>query len=151
MNPAELSRPAIGLTTPVLTHKSITVSAPVLQKTPKIGTAVPARIDLEPVYSALKSALGPEQWLVYKETIPQFLVGMSDPIHPPISLLHCAIAIAPTPSLAMRCITSPACSAPFVMLTSPKQQAASPRPNSPSASTLSSRHPPANENISITS
>lgn len=75
MNPAELSRPAIGLTTPVLAHKSITVSAPSLQKTPKVGTAVPARIDLEPVYSALKSALGPEQWLIYKETIPQFLVG----------------------------------------------------------------------------
>ncbi|TLD27259.1 hypothetical protein PspLS_05064 [Pyricularia sp. CBS 133598] len=75
MNPAELSRPAIGLTTPVLSHKSITVGASSLQKTPKVSNAVPARIDLEPVYAALKAAIGSDQWPVYKETTSQFLVG----------------------------------------------------------------------------
>lgn len=75
MNPAELSRPAIGLTTPILSHKSITVGASSLQKTPKVSNAVPVRIDLEPVYSALKAAIGSELWPVYKETTSQFLVG----------------------------------------------------------------------------
>lgn len=77
MNPAELSRPAVGLTTPVLSHKSITVGASSLQKTPKVSNAVPARIDLEPVYAALKAAIGSELWPVYKETTSQFLVGTS--------------------------------------------------------------------------
>ncbi|KAJ9156427.1 Transcriptional coactivator HFI1/ADA1 [Pleurostoma richardsiae] len=74
INPAELSRPSIGLATPVLSTKTITVSAPTLQKS-KGSQLVPARIDVEPIYTALKAAIGSEQWAAYKEATTQFLIG----------------------------------------------------------------------------
>jgi transcriptional coactivator HFI1/ADA1 len=75
LDPAALSRPSISLSTPILSNKSITVSGPPLQKAPKTSQLIPARIDLEPIYASLKSALGTEQWAVYKEAITQFLIG----------------------------------------------------------------------------
>lgn len=72
INPADLSRPSISLSTPVLSNKTITVSSS-LQK-PK-SQIIPARIELEPVYAALKAAIGNEQWTTYKETLSQFLIG----------------------------------------------------------------------------
>ncbi|KAK1756883.1 transcriptional coactivator HFI1/ADA1 [Echria macrotheca] len=74
INPAALSRPSISLSTPILSSKSINVSVPSLQK-PKTSQLIPARIDLEPIYSALKSSIGPEGWTVYKEAVTQFLIG----------------------------------------------------------------------------
>ncbi|KAI1762866.1 transcriptional regulator of RNA polII, SAGA, subunit-domain-containing protein [Hypoxylon sp. FL1150] len=72
IDPAALSRPSV-ISTPTL--KSITVSAPVSQKPPKTSQIIPARIDLEPLYAALKSAIGNEQWNTYKETLTQFIIG----------------------------------------------------------------------------
>lgn len=75
IDPAALSRPAVALT-PTLSAKSISVAIPGAQKFPKTSQIIPSRIDLEPLYTALKSAIGPEQWLVYKESTTEFFLGM---------------------------------------------------------------------------
>lgn len=75
INPAALSRPSIGLSTPVLSKQSINVSVPTIHKAPKANQLIPARIDLEPIYTALKASIGAEQWPTYKETITNFLIG----------------------------------------------------------------------------
>lgn len=75
INPAALSRPSISLSTPVLANKSINVSVPSIHKAPKTSQLVPPRIDLEPIYTALKASIGAEQWATYKETITGFLIG----------------------------------------------------------------------------
>jgi len=77
INPAALSRPSISLSTPILANKSINVSVPSLQKTPKTSQLIPTRIDLEPIYTALKASIGAEGWAVYKEAVTQFLIGAS--------------------------------------------------------------------------
>ena len=77
IDPAALSRPSISLSTPTLASKTITVSAPGSQKIIKTSQIIPPRIDLEPLYTALKAAIPSEQWLVYKESISQFLIGES--------------------------------------------------------------------------
>ncbi|KAK0726958.1 transcriptional regulator of RNA polII, SAGA, subunit-domain-containing protein [Lasiosphaeria miniovina] len=75
INPAALSRPSISLSTPILANKTINVSVPSSTKAPKTSQLIPARIDLEPIYTALKSSIGPEGWAIYKETVTQFLIG----------------------------------------------------------------------------
>ncbi len=77
INPAALSsRPSISVSTPVLSTKSITVSS--ITK-PKTSQLIPSRIDLEPIYTKLKSCIDPEQWPTYKEATTQFLVGTVPP------------------------------------------------------------------------
>ncbi|KAH6652792.1 transcriptional regulator of RNA polII, SAGA, subunit-domain-containing protein [Truncatella angustata] len=71
IDPAALSRPPVSLTTPVM--KTITVSTPSTK--PKTSQIIPPRIDLEPLYAALKSAIGAEQWTVYKDSTTQFVLG----------------------------------------------------------------------------
>lgn len=44
------------------------------QKTPKASNSVP-RIDLEPLYTSLKAAIG-DQWGKYKEATSLFILGM---------------------------------------------------------------------------
>ncbi|KAI0102048.1 transcriptional regulator of RNA polII, SAGA, subunit-domain-containing protein [Nemania sp. FL0031] len=74
IDPAALSsRPSISLSTPVL--KTITVSTPATQKITKTSQIIPARIDLEPLYTSLKAAIGIEQWNIYKESTTQFILG----------------------------------------------------------------------------
>ncbi|KAL1837200.1 hypothetical protein VTK73DRAFT_4767 [Phialemonium thermophilum] len=76
INPATIiSRPSISLSTPVLSTKSITVSAPSVQKAPKTSQLIPPRIDLEPIYTKLKALIEPEQWPVYRDATTQFLIG----------------------------------------------------------------------------
>jgi transcriptional coactivator HFI1/ADA1 len=75
IDPAALSRPSIGLSTPIMSNKSIIVQTSSSQKVPKTSQIVPARIDLEPLYTALKSTITSEQWAIYTSTISQFLVG----------------------------------------------------------------------------
>lgn len=75
IDPAALSRPAIS-TTPILPPKTISSAASITPKVAKIS-AVPPRIDLEPLYTALKQAIG-EQWGTYKESISLFVMGMYD-------------------------------------------------------------------------
>ena len=76
IDPAALSRPAVSLT-PVLSNKTLSITAPGSQKTIKISQLIPARIDLEPLYTSLKGAIGGEQWLIYKESTAEFLTGKS--------------------------------------------------------------------------
>jgi transcriptional coactivator HFI1/ADA1 len=75
IDPAALSRPAVGLSTPILSSKSLSISGSGSQKFPKSSQIIPTRIDLEPLYGALKSAVGPEKWVVYKEATGEFLLG----------------------------------------------------------------------------
>ncbi|KAK5628660.1 hypothetical protein RRF57_004375 [Xylaria bambusicola] len=74
IDPAALSsRPSVSLSTPVL--KTITVSTPATQKITKTSQIIPARIDLEPLYTSLKAAIGIEQWNTYKDASTQFILG----------------------------------------------------------------------------
>ncbi|KAF3760526.1 hypothetical protein M406DRAFT_268664 [Cryphonectria parasitica EP155] len=76
INPADLSRPAVTLSTPTFASKTITVSTPSANAKPsKTSQIIPARIDLEPIYSALKANIGTEQWATYKEALTQFFIG----------------------------------------------------------------------------
>jgi transcriptional coactivator HFI1/ADA1 len=75
IDPAALSRPSIS-STPILPPKSLISSAPSAQKISK-SSHVPPRIDLEPLYTALKAAIG-EHWGIYKETIGLFVLGMQE-------------------------------------------------------------------------
>ncbi|QUC20618.1 uncharacterized protein UV8b_04859 [Ustilaginoidea virens] len=74
IDPAALSRPTVSLSTPILSSKTLPISAPGSGKPFKTSQVIPARIDLEPLYTALKSAIG-EKWLVYKESTSEFLIG----------------------------------------------------------------------------
>ncbi|TGJ88622.1 hypothetical protein E0Z10_g133 [Xylaria hypoxylon] len=74
IDPAALSsRPSVSVSTPVL--KTITVSTPATQKITKTSQIIPARIDLEPLYTALKAVIGIEQWNTYKDSTTQFILG----------------------------------------------------------------------------
>ncbi|KAF2973496.1 hypothetical protein GQX73_g220 [Xylaria multiplex] len=74
IDPAALSsRPSVSVSTPVL--KTITVSTPATQKITKTSQIIPARIDLEPLYTSLKAAIGIEQWNIYKDSTTQFILG----------------------------------------------------------------------------
>ena len=75
IDPAALSRPSISLSTPILATKSLAASVSSSQKVTKTSQIIPARIDLEPLYAALKSAIGVENWVVYKESTTEFLIG----------------------------------------------------------------------------
>ncbi|CAD6500631.1 BgTH12-06340 [Blumeria graminis f. sp. triticale] len=74
IDPAALGRPVTS-TTPTLPSKSL--NGPILNGTkiskPGIGPP-PPRINLEPMYMAVKGAIG-EHWPTYKEAIIQFLSG----------------------------------------------------------------------------
>ncbi|KAL2757877.1 hypothetical protein ACRALDRAFT_1074725 [Sodiomyces alcalophilus JCM 7366] len=74
IDPAALSRPA-HLSTPSLSNKSLSVSGAGAVKVSKSSQIIPSRIDLEPLYTALKQAIGSEQWVTYKDSLTRFLVG----------------------------------------------------------------------------
>ena len=73
IDPTALSRPGIS-TTPILPPKTINSSAPSVPKTSSKTGYVPQRIDLEPLYTALKVAIG-DHWGTYKESISLFVMG----------------------------------------------------------------------------
>ncbi|EQL04142.1 hypothetical protein OCS_00166 [Ophiocordyceps sinensis CO18] len=75
IDPAALSRPTVTLSTPVLSNKALSLNAAGTAKMTKSSQIIPARIDLEPLYSVLKAAVGSEQWAVYKEAPAEFLIG----------------------------------------------------------------------------
>jgi transcriptional coactivator HFI1/ADA1 len=60
-------------TTPILPPKTLSAPAPSAPKVSK-SSHVPPRIDLEPLYTALKTAIG-EHWGTYKESISLFVMG----------------------------------------------------------------------------
>ncbi|KAI9854695.1 MAG: transcriptional coactivator hfi1/ADA1 [Vezdaea acicularis] len=77
IDPAALSRNGPGPSTTIaptsITKSIVTSSAPPTRKESKTHSMV-ARIDLEPLYTALKAGVG-EQWGVYKESITLFMLG----------------------------------------------------------------------------
>jgi transcriptional coactivator HFI1/ADA1 len=73
IDPAALSRPSVSSSTPILPPKSLSANAPSAQKVSK-SSHVPPRIDLEPLYTALKAAIG-EHWATYKNAISLFVMG----------------------------------------------------------------------------
>ncbi|CAK7272370.1 hypothetical protein SEPCBS119000_005088 [Sporothrix epigloea] len=73
INPADLSRPAGDLSTPILSSKSITVGSSF--KATKAGQSIPPRIELEQAYTSLRMAIGNELWNIYKTATTQFLIG----------------------------------------------------------------------------
>lgn len=75
INPAALSRPSVNMATPTLASKTLAASA-TGQKPTKTSQIIPLRIDLEPLYTTLKASITPEQWIVYKETLAEFLSGV---------------------------------------------------------------------------
>ncbi|KAG6303723.1 hypothetical protein E4U09_005762 [Claviceps aff. purpurea] len=75
IDPAALSRPTVTQSTPTLSNKTLFTPAPGSAKPVKTSQIIPARIDLEPVYSTLKSAIGGERWPFYKESTAEFLIG----------------------------------------------------------------------------
>lgn len=77
-DPAALSRTTIS-TTPILPPKLLSASATIAPKVSK-SSHVPPRIDLEPLYMALKNAIG-ENWGKYKDSISLFVMGE----HPELS------------------------------------------------------------------
>ncbi|KKK25597.1 hypothetical protein ARAM_005106 [Aspergillus rambellii] len=72
INPAELSR-ADSTSTAIASSKSTAPSAPSTQKSMKALISVP-RLDLEPIYTELKAAIG-DNWTEYKEATTLFLLG----------------------------------------------------------------------------
>ncbi|KAI9875460.1 MAG: hypothetical protein M1830_008456 [Pleopsidium flavum] len=76
IDPAALSRSDSILQpsgTPTITTKSLVASAPAAPKAAKtINTA--QRIDLEPLYTSLRAAIG-EHWVGYKEALSLFVLG----------------------------------------------------------------------------
>ena len=75
IDPAALSRQdsiSQPSNTLVISKGSSTTTAP-SQKAPKASNSVP-RIDLEPLYTSLKAAIG-DQWGKYKEATSLFILG----------------------------------------------------------------------------
>lgn len=70
MNPAEFTLSAIS---PTLASKAIPTPT---SSAPKNGKAPVPRVELEAIYTQLKSALG-DQWVEYKAAVNQFLLGIS--------------------------------------------------------------------------
>lgn len=74
IDPAALSRTDSASTT-IASSKSTAPNAPPTQKSTKALISVP-RLDLEPIYTELKAAIG-DNWADYKEATSLFLLGMS--------------------------------------------------------------------------
>ncbi|KAF4455669.1 transcriptional coactivator HFI1/ADA1 [Fusarium austroafricanum] len=75
IDPAALSRPSVSLSTPILSNKTLAGSVSGAPKIAKSSQIIPTRIDLEPLYTALKAAIGNEIWATYKEATSEFLIG----------------------------------------------------------------------------
>lgn len=69
MNPADLTLPTIS---PSLTAKTLPTPQ---SSTQKNGKAPVPRVDLEPIYTQLKAALG-DGWAEYKAAVNAFVLGM---------------------------------------------------------------------------
>lgn len=73
IDPAALSR-TDSTSTAVASSKNAAPSAPATQKSTKALISVP-RLDLEPIYTELKAAIG-DNWAEYKQSTGLFLLGM---------------------------------------------------------------------------
>jgi transcriptional coactivator HFI1/ADA1 len=66
----------VSTSSPIVSSKSLPSAAPAVKPAGKPTVTAP-RIDLEPLYTALKSAVGDADWTIYKEAIRCFVIGMS--------------------------------------------------------------------------
>lgn len=73
IDPAALSR-TDSASAPVSAAKPVASTTSSTQKSTKAFTSVP-RLDLEPIYTELKAAIG-DNWAEYKQSIALFLLGM---------------------------------------------------------------------------
>lgn len=73
IDPAALSR-TDSASTAVSTSKTVASAAAASQKSTKALISVP-RLDLEPVYTELKAAIG-DNWAEYKQSTTLFLLGI---------------------------------------------------------------------------
>ncbi|OCK83760.1 transcriptional co-activator [Lepidopterella palustris CBS 459.81] len=64
----------VSPSTSLLSSKAPPITVPVVKQTGKPTVTAP-RIDLEPLYTALKSAVGDADWAIYKESISLFVLG----------------------------------------------------------------------------
>ncbi|KAF2495124.1 hypothetical protein BU16DRAFT_561428 [Lophium mytilinum] len=64
----------VSTSTPIISSKSLPTAAPAVKPVGKPTVTAP-RIDLEPLYTALKSAVGDTDWTIYKEAIRCFVIG----------------------------------------------------------------------------
>lgn len=72
IDPAALSQPDAA-STAIASSKAAAANASATQKTTKALISVP-RLDLEPIYTALKAAIG-DKWPEYKQSTGLFLLG----------------------------------------------------------------------------
>lgn len=77
IDPAALSRPDAA-STAIASSKTAAAGASATQKTTKALISVP-RLDLEPIYTELKAAIG-DNWAEYKQSTGLFLLGTQWPI-----------------------------------------------------------------------
>lgn len=68
MNPAEFTLQAVS---PTFTSKTLPTPQSAAQKNGKVGLE---RVQLEPIYTQLKAALG-DQWVEYKAAVNEFVLG----------------------------------------------------------------------------
>lgn len=73
IDPAALSRPD-SASTAIASTKAAAASAPATQKSTKALISVP-RLDLEPIYTELRAAIG-DNWAEYKQSTGLFLLGV---------------------------------------------------------------------------
>jgi hypothetical protein len=63
------------ISTPPITTKSLSVSGASVSKPLKVASTTP-RIDVEPYYLALKTAIGDKDWITYKTAVALFTLGI---------------------------------------------------------------------------
>lgn len=80
IDPAALNQRAP--TAPILPPLRINGALPPTIAKPSKALHVPPRIDLEPLYTVLKAAIG-DHWGLYKESISLFVMGM---LHTPTDI-----------------------------------------------------------------
>jgi len=97
MNPADLTLPTIS---PTLSAKTLATSHPSAQKNSSTGKVPVSRVELEPIYTQLKAALGADQWAEYKAALNAFVLGnlnqaeLSWVLQPLLSSSHSVITTA---------------------------------------------------------
>lgn len=65
---------ANGASTPVTASKTLPSATPSSFKASKPAAPAP-RVDLEPIYTSLKSAVSSQNWSTYKDAISGFMLG----------------------------------------------------------------------------
>ncbi|PNS15403.1 Transcriptional coactivator hfi1 [Sphaceloma murrayae] len=146
MNPADLTLPALD-GTPPLSAKALPGSAMLPGKNSKLPLSAP-RIDTEPIYTALKTALS-DSWTTYKNALSSFLLGKLNQtelthillplLHPPTLHLHNQL-LASLYANALYRDPPPDTTAPFVLLTDAPSSSSTLKPPTGTSDAISDRN-----------